>query len=242
MAMFGQQPRPQSPLDILMQQQAGSGRAPWMTPGIGDGMGQGDIDMSIPEDPYAGERPNKPGFFAKGGGWKDVLGEGLGALSQQLGGSNPYAQGRDRQHEEALIRLRGEQDAAADTRRQAQRDSEVNIFGNGDDGFYGYSKEGGVNPLLPGTGPKEDAVITRLRAAGIDPNSPEGKQAIMMSLPGYGYSSEVFGRKQTLKAATPGKAPGSGGGGSGTVKSTRVVNGKAYYKVNGEWYDNPEGR
>lgn len=229
MMMFGR--KPANPM-------GGFDPSVFMTPGYGDGIGQGDIDMSVPDDPYAGERPNKPGFFAKGGGWKDVLGEGLGALSQQLGGSNPYAQGRDRQHEEALIRLKGEQDAASDARRQQ---GQFDTFGNDEVGYFGRDGSGNISTLLAGQGRKEDAVIARLRAANIDPNSEQGRQAIMMSMPNYGYSSEVFDRKQTLKAATPGKAPGSGGGG-GTVKSTRVVNGRAYYKVNGEWYDNPEGR
>ncbi|KRB87672.1 MULTISPECIES: hypothetical protein [unclassified Sphingomonas] len=214
MAIFGQGRKGRSPMDILGEFS--------LTPGGGIGgglpgmpmdpnrMGGGMVDTSVPEDPYAGERPQKPGFFAKGGGWKDALGEGLGALAQQFGGTNPYNQARDRQHEEAMLRLRGDLDNQAEDRRQAARDADVNIFGNGDDGFFSFSKSGGVNPLVPGTGPKEDTVIARLRAAGIDPNSPEGRQAIMMSMPGYGYSPEVFGRKTTLKQTVPGKAAGTG--------------------------------
>lgn len=203
--MFGRKPNPYGMPDYM----AGAGM-PGMDPA------QMGIDPSLPEDPYAATRPAKPGFFAKGGAWRDVLGEGLGAVAQQFGGSNPYEQQRSRQHEEALIRLRGEQDAASDQRRiDAQNDS-VDIFGNGDDGFFSFSKSGGVNPLVPGSGPKEDSVLARLRAAGIDPNSEQGRQAIMMSMPGYGYSPEVFGRRQQLKGTTPGKAPGAAGGGGVT--------------------------
>jgi hypothetical protein len=77
------------------------------------------IDPQMPE--MAQAQMPKPGFFGKGGAWKDTLGYGLGALAQQLGGSNPYEQRADREHEMAMLRMRsgGQQNDDTPSMREA---------------------------------------------------------------------------------------------------------------------------
>jgi hypothetical protein len=181
-------------------------------PANGGNMG---LDLSLPVDQFAGQRQEaKPGFFGKGGlGGKLLMGGIGGALDGVAvwGGAKPgYSEAmsdeRDYQQElhraELLARLKAE--------TEARNPQAVNL---GDGGFGTYSPAGGLSVLRePYHAPKEDTIITRLTAAGIDPASPQGQQMIRESLPGYGNSDEVFGRRRDLKQTVPGKAPGLGGG------------------------------
>ncbi len=106
-------------MGILDNQPRMFGRKPYMTPGYGDstqpgygqppeGFGIDPALMQTAPDPYAGQRPDAapapPGMFGKGRGLRDAFGYGLGALAQQLGGSNPYEDRMksDRELEQAM--------------------------------------------------------------------------------------------------------------------------------------------
>lgn len=144
MAMFGRKKLP-------------FGMPDYMTPGggIGGGLpGMPGIDTSISEDPYAGERPEKPGFFGKGGGWKDTLGYGLGALAQQFGGSNPYEAKMEDERE--LARL----EAVARLKADLEADDEQ-VVNLGDGGAATYSRRSGFNVLRePTQTPKTTSEMT----------------------------------------------------------------------------------
>lgn len=69
--MFGQ--RKMSPYDMPDYMSPGGG--------IGGGLPSAQADPSLPPDPYAGQRPENPGFFQKGGmGGKMLMGAAGGAL------------------------------------------------------------------------------------------------------------------------------------------------------------------
>lgn len=82
--------------------------------------------------------------------------------------------------------------------------------------------------------PREDAIaIWKQRYSRPEPvvqvAGPQG--------PMYVSRTDAIGKPAYVKP------PASRSGGSATkAQATRVVGGKAYYKVNGAWYDNPEGR
>lgn len=198
---------------------------PWQTPGFGDGIGAGTVlDTALPADLNANVRPTKPGFFGKGGGWKDALGYGLDGIAQAFGGQGAYGASKqraeDRDHEMSLAKLRGEIEAQSDDRR---RKGQFNIFGDDELGYFGRDGDGNISQVLAGLGRKEDPVIARLKAAGIDPNSPRGQAAVLNAMPGYGNSEEVFERRRRLKQTTPGKAPGTGGGSGGAKLPTGFI-------------------
>lgn len=66
------------------------------------------LDMALPTDPYANERPAEaPGLFGKGRKLRDFVGYGLGAFAEALGGGeNPYrvAMDEDRRAKNELVR------------------------------------------------------------------------------------------------------------------------------------------
>lgn len=93
---------------------------------------------------------------------------------------------------------------------------------------------------------EEPVVIRTLRAAGIDPQSPQGVEIIRNNLnrpnffqvgsPEAGYTIGAMGGAYGgVPGMTPGINPSAG-------PQTKVINGVTYYNVNGSWYDNPEGR
>lgn len=176
----------------------------------------GQIMAGAPmEIPDAAPPQAAPGFFGKGRKLRDAFGYGLGALAEQLGGSNPYQQQMDQDAEldrtMALLRMKDEFESG-----------DEQVINLGDGGAATYSRRGGLNVLREPT-PTErvDPIIARLQAAGVDPQSPQGLQMIRESLPGYANSEDVFTRRRELKATTPGKATGAGGGG-GIPGATRA--------------------
>jgi hypothetical protein len=94
------------------------------------------------------------------------------------------------------------------------------------------------------------------RAAGLQPGTQEWMRALTAAIPGYGNTEPVLQQKNALTLGqigartagslavkrTPGARAGGGSGGVMKAAATRVVGGKAYYKVGGAWYDNPEGK
>lgn len=73
---------------------------------------------------------------------------------------------------------------------------------------------------------------------------PEAQKIVRPMMQGYAYTPEgidAAGQRQEAVSGAAAKYRAGTGGGSGKVQATRSVGGKAYYKVNGRWYDNPEG-
>jgi len=210
-----------------------------------------------------GQLPNatmpKPKAFQSGGIGDKII-NGLDAFTTSLLAmrGNPGAlqvlQERARQAEIAR------QEQRDDAREQARASRpQVIPTGNG-----GYTV---INPLL-GTIISEKAPIEkpgeqeRLLQRYLDPNTPPAERELIGGmLRGAQYNPTIMApiirlkedsairqedhrqqNRQDLRA-TPTYAqshPKAAGGGKTTA--TRVVNGKAYYKIGGAWYDNPEGR
>jgi hypothetical protein len=214
------------------------------TPGFGDGIPQGYSGGQLPPGvggdlgaaamPYETspdmaqmpqvDTPNvKPGFFGKGGAWRDTLGEGLGAIAQQFGGSNPYEQDRDRQHEMALLRLRGEIDS---DQQQA-----INL---GDGGVGTWSRKGGFQTVREPT--PADKRTTAMQNWEYRNGLPEGQRGEFdRTQPGYIYTPGGIAAQTELatnkaKATAQYRAPPKAGapryeyrtGPSGQVQRKRV--------------------
>lgn len=175
------------------------GADPMMAPGGGIGGGQPGmpmdpammgLDTQIAEDPYAGQRPAKPGFFGKGGGWKNALGHGLDALAEQFGGTGQYGKGlqrqEDLQHEEALLRLRGE--------LEGNQQQVVNL-GNGGAGTW--SQNGGFNVVREPTpdAPKPTQLQQQIEyIRSLNPNMTDAQAADLaqQNMRSFQYSPQAI--------------------------------------------------
>ena len=162
-------------------------------------------------DPYEGQRPErqeppqrpqegKSGFFGK-------LGKAAGVIGD-IAMFGPFAgmvrNDRTRSEEDRQVNNRYREAMTQKAMRDEDRQQVVNL---GDGGVATWSPQGGLTTVRePQPAKHVDPVIARLEAAGIDINSPLGQSLIKQSIPGYGYSGEVFQHKQELKQATPGKA------------------------------------
>ena len=209
-----------------MKQPGMFGRKPYMTPGYGDsqqpGYGQPPADFGIDPslmqtapDPYAGQRPDAapapPGMFGKGRGLRDAFGYGLGALAQQLGGSNPYEDEIKSQREMDLLRQRAELENEFDDRRAARK---MDVFGDAEGGHYSIDGQGNVKLVSPGRGPTPTTTMRDFEAyQGMTP-----EQRKLYDQGGFSGSNSQFGvdNRLRVKQAAPGKAPGAGGGGGVT--------------------------
>lgn len=194
--------------------------------------------------------PQRGGMFANGGlSKKQIL---LGGLMDAIGsfaGRQPsfipqvmQQQQQDRLDEREDSRWERRQTAEMDQKRRTPQ--AVNL-GNG--GFGVWSPEDGLRIEREPT--QQPGEQERLLERYLDPATPDNiKTLIRPMLRGANLDASVMApiiqlktdAAQEVKQTVPGKAAGSGGGGG--ASSTRVVNGRAYYKINGAWYDNPEGR
>lgn len=195
----------------------------------------------IPEDEDVGGGMAQPkpkvGIFAKGGIGRGVVGSIGDALMAQAGMQPLYAQAMEYQ--------RGEPDRELERelkRAQIEAKAVPRVIETG---------RGGVIAIDPRTGApvweREGAPETTTLQRNFEyfNSLPEDQQKLLRPMmSGYGFTDEgiqAAGQRQAAtSAAAKYRAPSGGGGGK--VQATRSVGGTAYYKVNGRWYDNPEGR
>ena len=234
---IGQQQQPQNPWEMAMQptqQQAAQQFQQQYNQPIGNMQAQ-----ALPTDPRANKIVN-PGFFGKGGkGWgiMGVIGDGL----QVAGGGRATYQDYMRQQDEYAQRLKELQDEreARKAERMAPHAQQV-----GDSIGMLDPSTGAFTPTY--TAPQQEQVpevVRRITAAGIDPNSEQGRRLIVGSITNSpdaiaaqtALADHRFGNSLKLKQTAPGR---SGGGGA----RTKTINGMTFYNVGGKWYDNPEGR
>lgn len=105
-----------------------------------------------------------------------------------------------------------------------------NVVYQGKDDWTRYADSLGLQPGTPQYAAAQKDFA--LRAQG--PDAFQQQQALQ---------SQRFSDQQALRSMpTYGQThPSAGGGRAARPTATRVVGGKAYYKVHGQWYDNPEG-
>jgi hypothetical protein len=196
------------------------GNAPignWSPPNLDTGVGQ----------------VKKPGFFSAGNisSIFDILGDGFA-------GTDDYRRRQFSQQQQQQERQQSLQDY------QMKRTDE-----NADWQAREQYKIDHPAPVQPGE--QERLISTYASLPDNDPRKPLIERAIR----GYQYTAPVMDAKQAqaeelLRQRFANSAslksmpsysnlhPASGG----KAAATRVVGGKAYYKINGAWYDNPEGR
>jgi len=84
--------------------------------------------------------------------------------------------------------------------------------------------------------PDQTALMTNAAAAGFQPGTPGYQKFIQDNVNPFRFM--IYGDP------TQGgyMIPTNGGGAAGAAPQTRQIGDKTYYNINGEWYDNPEGR
>lgn len=156
------------------------GRAPYQTPGIGDGLP--GADMPTPDAPMS----DKSGLLGRGSPSKwDRIGEGLGNLAQGLGAAQAFWDGdfgtgvgiqqlqqrqRSQAAQMAMDADRSRQLTAAIEAMDLTPQEKVIAINAPEQFLQNYAKRFGPQ------GDSEDVFTRSLRAAGIDPASPQGQE------------------------------------------------------------------
>lgn len=169
----------------------------FMTPGYGDGVGQSDtvMDMSVPQDPYAGQRPQGGGgIFGKGGfgGFMgDVLAYGPMAFAARAG----------RQREDEQIQREFDQKMQLEQMRaRQQQEGQFDTFGSAETGYFGRDGFGNISELMKGTGPKPTTMQQNFE--WFNGLSPEQQKIARRLLPNYGLTEEGIVASGRRAAAT----------------------------------------
>lgn len=172
------------------------------------------LDTSLPQDPYANERPAEaPGFFGKGRKFRDAIGYGLGAFAEALSGAeNPYrtAMNEDRRAKNELVQAQ----LLARLRAQEQ-DMVPQAVNLGDGGFATYTPSGGLNVIRE---PNPNVAPTALRQnidmirelRGQDMSDADAAALAERALLA-GNSDYAFKQRERLKQIAPPRAAGGGG-------------------------------
>lgn len=188
MAMFGG-------LFGRKQPQLGQSPQPWATPPYAGAPEVAGVDMSIPTDPYGGQRPNG-GILGTGATLGDV---GRGALAGVADGIAQWA-GQKPVAVPAMIEGQQAQAAAQQAQRLAILKSQL----------------------------REPTALQRnFEYLGIDPMSERGQQVGVDSMVRPITIGDAVGGQQIISPSAP---------------QSQTINGQTYYFVNGQWFDNPEGK
>lgn len=190
-------------------------------------------DPRTPEMNAAQAKAMKPGLFGKIGGGN--------ALPMVLGVLGDYFSRRPRFGTMMLQQKLAEQERAREEAQyNQQRQDRLNTptLMNTKAGVMSVTPNGDIRTLwqAPEAPPDEPTAVSVLRAAGVDPQSPEGRAALMRSLGGYQYSPEGMDAMVQRAAAVANaqgeararyRAPDSGGAPTGKTPPKYVrVGGK----------------
>lgn len=240
--------QPQSSIYNVMQRYGNIGDTATQPPsqlpsGAAPGAMGGNIPMTAMPGMEAAAHVKKPALFGKDGkGWGilGVIGDGLQVAG---GGKATFMEMMAKQREQEMEQQIAEQRYQRELADQRARQQVVNL---GDGGVGTYSQDGGLDVIRePVPADRTPNAVQVLRAAGIDPTSPEGRDALVRSLSGYQYSQpgiQAIGQAADARAAATAAHRAGPSGGGGRPTAIRVVNGNTYYKINGQWHDSAGGQ
>jgi hypothetical protein len=206
----------------------------------------------------------KPSFFGEGGTGR-AIGGAIGDFLLQSSGMRPIYAPMMQQ------RVERQQMLADEERRNAREDNKPRFFENPLGDYIQFDPASGQSnvvydapdkPVTPTALEQNLALARRLNPQLTD---AQAFDLVKRAIPGAAYdlslqqplidartAASVGAATARSNLALRNKAapsyaqlhPKAGGGGRGgsRASATRVVGGKAYYKIGGAWYDNPEGR
>ena len=196
--------------------------------------------VNLPTDP-AITKATRPGMFAKGGrGWQ-ILGIIGDALQTAVGGKPTYQEAQQKwaEMEQERQKLSTEQQYKLAELATKLHTPQIVNAGNGRvlsvDPATNDTTE--ISPLTPA--PDQGAIYASHFGAEGSPAWVKAYQDFHLR----GNSPDALAaREQSAIGLIDYRNAHRPAGVGGKPASIRSVGGKAYYKVNGRWYDNPEGR
>lgn len=214
------------------------------------------VDLDTVTGPVKTPVINQPGFGGYIGRVLDPttnnspLGRALGLFGQGLMAQQPGIGGDiGRSLMGVQEQQRAEQDRLMDRNYQQSRIDVANRQASMPKVMSGPN--GSIIAVDPATGQAQTLVDGQQSPTTLQRNyewfsslPPEQQKIVRPMMTGYGLTPEgieAAGARQDATSAAAARYRASGGGGGGKPSATRSVGGKVYYKVNGRWYDNPEG-